>query len=65
MTQTMVLADHSADYQLKEGAIIVAALIWVLMLGSTVIAAWILCGWRGAKHVEFSWKLWQAKFYCR
>ena len=65
MGQSMVVADNSVEYQLKEGAIVVAALVWVLVLGSVVVAAWILCGWRGAKRVEFDWRHWVAKFYCR
>ena len=65
MTTNLITADQSAPYQIKEGAVIIVALAWVLVLGSVVVAAWILCGWRGAKSVSFSWRLWRATFVCR
>jgi hypothetical protein len=65
MSQVMVMPDQTVQYHLKEGAIVAVAVVWVLMLGSVVLAAWILCGWRGAKRVDFDWKRMRAVFYCR
>jgi hypothetical protein len=62
---SMITADHSVDYQLKESAIIVVALAWVLALGSVVLAAIILCGWRGAKTVAFDYRHFKVTFWCR
>jgi len=65
MSDQLVLVDQRVDYQVKEAAIIVAALVWVLALGSVVLAALILCGWKGAKQVAFDWLHMKATFYCR
>ncbi len=63
--KSMIKADRSVEYHLKEAAIIIVALAWVLALGSVVLAAIILCGWRGAKTVSFDWRHWKATFWCR
>ncbi|MCA9329881.1 hypothetical protein KDA11_04500 [Candidatus Saccharibacteria bacterium] len=65
MTQSMVIADPSVDYVAKEGVVVAVALAWVLMLGSSSIAAIILCGWRGSKSVSLDWKSMKATFVCR
>jgi len=65
MSDQMIVADSSIDYQVKEAAVIVAALGFVLALGGVVIAAWILCGWRGAKSVSVEWLKGKATFSCR
>lgn len=65
MNDQMVIVDSSAADHINESPILVVGLAWVLALGSVVIAALILCGWRGAKQVAFDWLHWKATFYCR
>jgi len=65
MGNQMVMVDSNVDYQTNEAAILVVALAWVLALGSVILAAIILCGWRGAKQVVFDWWHWRVTFYCR
>ena len=52
-------------YEVKEAAVLVVALAWVIMLGSSVVAAIILCGWKGAKSVAMDWIHMRATFTCR
>lgn len=52
-------------YAVKEAAVMVVALAWVIMLGSSVVAAIILCGWKGAKSVAMDWIHMRATFTCR
>lgn len=59
------MLDTSGAYNSKEAAVLVAALAWVIALGSVVVAALILCGWRGARQVAFDWLHMKATFYCR
>jgi hypothetical protein len=65
MVDSLVIADSSAQYVAKEGIVIAVALAWVLMVGSSTIAAVILCGWKGAKSVSMDWKSMRASFVCR
>jgi len=61
----MIIADASANYAAKEGVVIAVALAWVLMIGSSTIAAIILCGWKGAKSISMDWRSMRATFACR
>ncbi len=65
MGNAMVIADASAQYNVKEAAVIVAAIAFVIALGGIVLAAIALCGWRGAKTVSMEWIKGKATFYCR
>ncbi len=65
MIRQLIKADDKASYDVKEAAIIVAALAWVMVIGSTALAAVIICGWRGAKNVSLDWRHLKATFYCR
>ncbi len=65
MGETMVWADNSVEYQVKEAAIVIVALAWVLALASVALAALIICGWKGAKRVDFDWRHLKVTFYCR
>jgi hypothetical protein len=65
MGSSMVLADTSVRYDVKEAAVIVAALAWVIVIGSTALAAIMICGWRGAKNVAIDWRHLKATFFCR
>lgn len=65
MTQSMIMADSSANYVAKEGIVVAVALAWVLMIGSSTVAALILCGWRGARSISMDWKSMKATFVCK
>lgn len=65
MSQAMVLSDNSVNYKANEAAVIVAALAFVLVLGSVSLAAIMICGWRGARQVAFDWMHMKVTFYCR
>lgn len=65
MSSSMILADSSTAYDTKEAAVVIAAAAWVVALGSVVLAAWILCGWRGAKSVAMDWLHGKVTFNCR
>ncbi|MEI6477668.1 MAG: hypothetical protein WCO52_01650 [bacterium] len=66
MQETMIATDQMAQYQIKEVAvIIVAALAYVLVLGSVALAAIAICGWRGAESVSIDWVHGKATFLCR
>jgi hypothetical protein len=65
MGSSLITADSSVQYEVKEAAVIVAALAWVMVVGSTALAAIMICGWRGAKNVAMDWRHLKATFYCR
>lgn len=65
MSDQMLIADSSVDYNINEAAVVVVALGWVFGLASILAAAIILCGWRGARQVTFDWIRLKATFYCR
>ncbi len=65
MNNSIIIADPFHRYETKESAVIVAALAWVIIVGSTGLAAIIICGWRGAKSIELDWKNAKATFKCR
>lgn len=65
MSSLLIVADSSVQYDVKEAAVIVAALAWVIVVGSTALAAVMICGWRGAKNVAMDWRHLKATFYCR
>lgn len=65
MNGSLVMVDPSTRYETKEAAVIVAALAWVIIVGSTGLAAIIICGWKGAKSIELDWKNAKATFKCR
>ncbi len=64
MNELLVISDNEL-YEPKEAAVMVVALAWVIMLGSSVVAAIILCGWKGAKSVAMDWIHMKATFTCR
>ena len=65
MADSMVLVDSSVDYTVKEAAVVVIAIAYVVMMGAVVAAAWAICGWRGAKSVAMDWYHGKATFDCR
>lgn len=65
MNSALVAVDTSVQYEVREAAIIVAVLAWVLALGGVVIASIVLCGWRGSKQVIMDWFHGKATFVCR
>ena len=65
MVDSLVKADSSVDYSIKEGVVVAVALVWVLMIGSSTAAAIILCGWKGAKSISMDWRNMRASFNCR
>jgi hypothetical protein len=65
MTASMINADPSADYQLKEVAVIIAAFAFILAVGGVAIAAVIICGWKGASGVTIDWIHGKATFACK
>ncbi|MCA9344477.1 hypothetical protein KC946_01440 [Candidatus Saccharibacteria bacterium] len=65
MDGSLIMVDPMQRYETKEAAVIVAALAWVIIVGSTGIAAIIICGWKGAKSIELDWKNAKATFKCR
>jgi hypothetical protein len=65
MNSTGIVLDRNVTYQPKEGVIIAVAAAWVIMIGSTTLAAVILCGWKGAKSISMDWKRMRAVFVCR
>lgn len=65
MGNSIVKADPFVDYDAKEAAIIVAALAWVIAIGSVAVAALVICGWKGAKSVVIDWLHGKATFMCR
>lgn len=65
MKERMVVADSTALYQLKEGWIIIVALVWFLAVGGLVVAGRILCGSRGATGVSMNWLRGTATISCR
>lgn len=65
MDNSLILADPRKVYETREAAVIVAALAWVIVVGSTALAAIIICGWRGAKSIQIDWKNAKVAFNCR
>ena len=65
MSNSMIVADSSVNYLAKEGVVAAVAIGWVIMIGSSTLAAIILCGWRGAKSISMDWKSMRATFVCR
>lgn len=65
MGSSLIMADNTVQYDAKEAAILVAALAWVIVMGSVVVAAYVICGWRGAKNVAIDWFHGRATFTCR
>jgi hypothetical protein len=65
MTASMINADPSADYQLKEIGIIIAALAFIMVMGGVALAAVFICGWKGAKSVALDWIHLKATFVCK
>lgn len=65
MSNSLIVADVSAPYSTKEGVVIAVAMAWVIMIGSSTVAAIILCGWKGAKSISMDWKSLRATFVCR
>lgn len=64
MNSLLEIKQHEL-YEVKEAAVLVVALAWVIMLGSSVVAAIILCGWKGAKSIAMDWVHMRATFTCR
>lgn len=64
MTSSLLDVDQTV-YQPKEAAVLVVGLAWVLMIGSSTLAAIILCGWKGAKSIAMDWFRMRATFTCR
>ena len=65
MNNALIVADNNVQYAPKEGVILAVAAAWVIMIGSSTLAAIILCGWRGAKSINMDWKRMRAVFVCR
>lgn len=65
MSSSMIIADTTVQYDVKEGAVIGAALAWMIVVGSTAAAAILMCGWKGARNVSIDWRSLKATFYCR
>lgn len=65
MSKQMIIADQLADYEIKEAAVIVAALAFCIALGGVVAAATVLCGWRGVRKVSTEWLRGRVTIYCR
>lgn len=64
MTTPLLTVDQTA-YRPKEAAVLVVGLAWVLMIGSSTLAAIILCGWKGAKSIAMDWIRMRATFTCK
>jgi hypothetical protein len=65
MTASMITADQSATYEVKEVGIIIVALAFAIVLGSAALTAVVICGWKGAKNVSIDWAHGRATFACR
>ncbi len=65
MDSSLIVPDREALYQPKEAAVLIVGAAWVLMIGSSTLAAIILCGWRGAKSIAMDWIRMRATFTCR
>ncbi len=65
MPSSLISLDSHASYVAKEGVVVAVALVWVIMIGSSTLAAIILCGWKGAKSISMDWKSLRATFVCR
>lgn len=65
MNSSLIVADYTVEYQPKEGVVLAVAAAWVIMIGSSTLAAVILCGWKGAKSIKMDWRHMQATFVCR
>ena len=65
MSSPMITADPSTTYEVKEAAVIIAALAFVIAVGGVALCAIVICGWRGAQKVVVDWVHGQAQFVCR
>ena len=66
MHEPMIVAHQLSRYHQKEIAVvIIAALAYVIAIGSIAIAAIIICGWRGTESVSLDWIHGKASFACR
>ena len=65
MTAPLIAADPTSDYEIKEVAVIVAALAFILAVGGVALAAVVVCGWKGAHSVVVDWIHGKATFICK
>lgn len=65
MRSQLITADSSVGYDIQEVGPIIAALAFVMVIGSVAMASIAICGWRGAKSVALDWLHMKATFYCR
>ncbi|MDF2460755.1 MAG: hypothetical protein K0S68_158 [Candidatus Saccharibacteria bacterium] len=65
MTASLIAADPTSDYEIKEAAVIVAAFAFILAVGGVALAAVLICGWKGAKSVIVDWIHGKATFVCK
>lgn len=65
MNGQLIVADPRVEYNVKEAVVLVIALAWCIMLGSTALASLIICGWRRASKVDFDYRHMRVIFYCR
>lgn len=63
--QSLVLADQTVDYSLKEAGPIIIALAFVIAVGGMTAAAVIICGWHGAKQMGVNWAQKRVEIVCR
>ena len=66
MLDQMIADDQLIRYQVKEiPVVIVAALAYILAVGSITLASIIVCGWRGSESLSIDWIRGKAIFVCR
>lgn len=65
MVSELITLDDSAQYATKEVAILVVAAAFVIALAGVAAAAYIICGWKGAKYVVMDFVHGKATFVCR
>jgi hypothetical protein len=64
--ESLILESQLSQYETKEVAvIIVAALAFVLALGGIVVAAIVICGWKGTESINTDWLHGKVSFVCR
>ena len=61
----LITIDDTAQYATKEVAILVVAAAFVISLAGVAAAAYIICGWKGAKNVVMDFVHGKATFVCR
>lgn len=65
MQNSLIVPGQLADYSTKEAGPIIVALAFVIAVGGMVVAAIILCGWRGAKSIGTNWTQKRVEIVCR